>query len=263
MNRRNFILGLGTAATLSGAASVTGAAVSGSVDATAEFSVVAEDNLVVEKSDSLSDSTMNTNQNYSTFLNDGDNTTGDYVPKAADDLPGQRFPNLTIDDGTNSDLDIALAIENANTSFNRNGTNKFPGGTPYDESDSFGEAPLQIFNPGDNAVDVGVEYAPGSSGLSSNEQDLLVELFTFSIDTTQVSPDEADTESTSLSDGDFITTDNSSQVDSGETAQVNFQINMSTDIANALAEKTSGSTLDFDGAQTAVDLLDEVRFGTQ
>ena len=56
MNRRNFILGLGTAATLSGAASVTGASISGTADAGASFQVIAENDLNLQRNSDISTS---------------------------------------------------------------------------------------------------------------------------------------------------------------------------------------------------------------
>lgn len=63
MNRRNFILGLGTAATLSGAASVTGAALQDTVAPSADFRVIAAETLNVVDNPYLSESSAT---NYTT-----------------------------------------------------------------------------------------------------------------------------------------------------------------------------------------------------
>jgi hypothetical protein len=270
MNRRNFILGLGTAATLSGAASVTGASITEQVEPTANFQVVAEQQLEVQKNDQLSDSTMNSNGNYSRFLNFDDNSTTDFAPTAADD-GDKQFPNLTIDNGTNGELDLALATNNSNVSYNRNGSAGFPSGTPYSTADDpTGIPPLQIVNPGDS-VDVAVEYQLDDNRSETEDgidvPDLATDIFSFVIvdaDTSnpvEVSPDNGDSYDTGtqvISSG----SDEVANIDTG-TTDVHLELNYSEEIADKLAAIASGGgALDFGGtSQVNVPLLDEVRFG--
>ncbi len=269
MNRRNFILGLGTAATLSGAASVTGASISNSINSTANFNVVAENQLVVRKNNALDDTTMNTSSQYSGFLNHDENSTSDFAPTAADDQ--DSFPNMTIDNGTNDQLDMALAIENANTSANRNATAGFPSSTPYNESagdnsnGSGGIAPLEIENPVSSSERVAVEFVPGSTVENASDEqaarELLSDLFSFGINGTRISPEPGDVTGTSGN----ITTDNSNNgevVNANTATQVNFTINMNAAKADRLADLAGGGSASFTGDQEALDLLDTAVFGT-
>ena len=262
MNRRNFILGLGTAATLSGAASVTGASISNAVEPAANFQVVAEQQLEVQRNSALDYGTLESNGNYSTFLQDDDsrgNTDFD-ATGALKDNPG---PNMTISNGTNDGLEMALAANNSNTSYTRNGTAGYPSKTPYDdETDSEGTSPLEIQNPG-NARDVSVEYILGDdvTRTDADESSLVARVFQFYINGNRVSPDP-----TSVSGGtgsnDPVVSNSTAQVSANGTTDVDFRLNYSDGLADELADLASSSNdLEFTGTNTAIDLLDTVRFG--
>ena len=273
MNRRNFILGLGTAATLSGAASVTGAALSNTVDSTANFQIVATNELIVRKNEELTSSSLGSNANYS------DTTISEFDAANATDDP-TNTPNLTVNQSTNGDLGIAFATPNDNSSdFNRNFS---LGGTePYNETRRGSEvttvgganngrvAPLQIENNGGSQKDVAVEYVLGSdvntgsltaSGLNALD---VAELFTFGINGTQISP-PADSGSLNL-DGDVLEiTDPNTEFNlgAGNVEEVDFKINMSKRLEDLIADASSGSYSFTESSSTGVSLLSEVRFGT-
>jgi len=279
MNRRNFILGLGTAATLSGAASVTGAALSNTVDATADFQVVATNELIVRKNEELTtggSGSLEANTNYS----DTDISAFDHENATSDPGPGPS-PNLTVNQSTNGDLGMAFATVNGNDSdFNRNFS---LGGTePYNETRS-GEvtsesgatsgrvAPLQIENNGGSSKDVAVEYVLGddvntgslddSAGIDALD---VAQLFTFEINGTQISP-PSDSADVTLSSGvlEIDAADVEFPLAAGEVEEVDFIINMNDQLEQLISNAASGGAYNFGASSNSgVSLLNEVRFGT-
>ena len=272
MNRRNFILGLGTAATLSGAASVTGAAINDTVSPSANFQVIADQNLDVQRNRNI-----NTAGNGEILNSTGDNyvnSTVDYVDpegtfsganatdSGAGDIGG---PRLTVDNGTDGNLNMALASPN-DASIDANLNDSVGGGTtddPYGGSDT---APLEVVNQGGSAVEVTVNYDYGDDvGTNSLDQEDVAQLFTFSIPDSessdgasggQISPGTTTPGSEGDADG------NTATVGSGDVAYVNFNINYSEEIESAIAS-AAGSDFGFGSDSTsAVDLLDSVEFGT-
>jgi hypothetical protein len=277
MNRRNFILGLGTAATLSGAASVTGAALSNTVDATADFQVVATNELIVRKNEELTtggSGSLESNNNYS----DTDISAFDHENATSDPDPS---PNLTVNQSTNGDLGMAFATVNGNDSdFNRNFS---LGGTePYNETrsgevtsesgaDSGRVAPLQIENNGGSSKDVAVEYVLGddvntgslddSAGIDALD---VAQLFTFEINGTQISP-PSDSADVTLSSGvlEIDAADVEFPLAAGEVEEVDFIINMNDQLEQLISNAASGGAYNFGASSNSgVSLLNEVRFGT-
>jgi len=267
MNRRNFILGLGTAATLSGAASVTGASISGTADAGASFQVIAENNLNLQR-----------NSNIATVGGEIDNSTDDnYVNTTVGyvDNEGQLnttqgsgvrdvgSPQLTVNGNEDSNLEIAVATPNeVIEDQDGDGT-----GDPYDSQDG-GLAPLEIVNNGGTDKTVSVEYTYGSAiennGSGSAGDDTLdsgdvAELFQFSIGGQQISPDRDDPNVS----GDSGTTANEATVSQGTSEVVDFSINYTSGIANDIAQAASATgSYDFsNSAFAAVELLTQVSFG--
>ncbi|RJX44732.1 hypothetical protein DM826_01080 [Halonotius aquaticus] len=119
-------------------------------------------------------------------------------------------------------------------------------------------------NPG-GQVEISAEYVPGSAvGTDSSNQELLNRVFSFHIQdadngntVTKISPDVSEADGS-----DPITTTNTATLGGG-TNEVYFRLNFNDQLANDLADLASTSgALDFGSAtQTAVDLLDQVRFG--
>ena len=255
MNRRNFILGLGTAATLSGAASVTGAAISNEVSPEANFQVVAEEQLVVEKNEAI---TEGDNGNYT------DTTVSEFDPNNA-----APYPNMTVNGSTNGDLGMALATNNtADPAFNKNASNG--GSTPYNGTEG-GLAPLQITNNGGSPQEIAINYNTGSAVDSQDDADLLSQVFTFSIEGEQISPEPGVSNWESNGNSDTVVNQTNKYIDStgdgngipaGESRKVDFTINYSESLATELAGLASGGDFGFTGSSSAVDLLDEAVFGT-
>jgi hypothetical protein len=268
MNRRNFILGLGTAATLSGAASVTGASISGTADASANFQVIAENDLNVQRNSGISEAgngelLNSTSDNYV-------NTTVGYVGTDANDEEGYLNttdgsgykdvggPRLTVNGQEDGNLRLALTAPNdASTG----------SGDPYD-SGSGGTAPLEIVNNGATDKTISTEFTygggienngSGSAGDDTLDSGDVAELFQFSIGGSQISPDRTDPGVS----GDSGTNTNQATVTAGTSEVVDFTINYTSDIANDISQAASGSG-DYDFANNelaAVNLLNTVTFG--
>jgi hypothetical protein len=261
---------------------VTGAALSNTVDATADFQVVATNELIVRRNDVLeggAGGSLENNNNYSDTAIDAfdhENATSDPAPS----------PNLTVNSSTNGDLGMAFATDNGNDSdFNRNfslgGTEPYNGSrggdvTSASAADNGRVAPLQIENNGGSSKDVAVEYVLGSDvntddgledpdGIDSLD---VAQLFTFEINGTQISP-PSDTADTNLN------TSGSSPVleitaagvefpmSAGQVENVDFKINMSDRLDQLVSDAATGGTYNFGAsADTGVSLLSEVRFGT-
>ena len=144
MKRREFLIGFGTATTLSGAASITGAAISGTVNAGASFQIVTEQTLTVRRNTAAFPVTGELN-------NDTDdnyvNTTVDYVETEGEinGTMGSGAENVSTPQATvNDDEDAALVFgittpNNANVADN---TNTTP--TPYNSEIGSGIPPLEL-----------------------------------------------------------------------------------------------------------------------
>ena len=271
MNRRNFILGLGTAATLSGAASVTGASISGTADASSNFNVIAENNLTIRRNDEdfttfgseiandTSDQYVNTTVSYVGNGSDSEGTMNDTIGSGIEDVGG---PRLTVNDQEDGSLSMALATQNdATIEANQNST-EGTSASPY--SDDNGTAPLRIVNNGGSDKTVSASYSYGGSvGNGSLTESDVAQLFTFSINDTggditnpgQVSPGTGNAGSSGDVSG------NQATIPSGEEATVDFTINYNSALEEAIASAAGGS-YDFqtDGFEN-VDLLTQVSFG--
>jgi hypothetical protein len=251
MNRRNFVLGLGTAATLSGAASVTGASFANSVEASStSFRVFVERQLAV-------------NGNYYddtdlSFVSNSSNI--DYSSIGQDDLsslPVAHSDGST--DGGSNNLDVELAFDVSNES----------------TADLVGV--LEVENTGDTDETVGItfENADGSSDgfaapvtdgpISASDVANAIQ-FTDGID--PISPDPDGSAGTSLNDDGSGTQvpENGLTVGSGSTAEIDIRIaDLSTvgSIQDDIAANASATGSAFDGAVDDIELIDSIRVGTQ
>jgi len=161
---------------------------------------------------------------------------------------------------------MALATDNTNETdadYNRNSS--FGGTTPYNGTEG-GVAPIQITNNGNSSQEIAIDYnvgeaVTGASGDTTSEEaaNLLAQVFTFSIDGTQISPSPGDT----YNSGTLESDNNSTTVGTGTPTEVDFTINYSDSLADELANlASSDNNYGFSGNDTAVDLLDEAVFGT-
>jgi hypothetical protein len=270
MNRRNFILGLGTAATLSGAASVTGAALQDTVEPTADFRVISSENLEVSRNSNL---TQSTNENF---------TNAD--PFEYNATAGQPGPNMSVDGGTNDGLGMQLAVKNEVRTNNSNSSVLTGSGDqPYVDSDAInvpdgqgGEAPLEVFNDTAEAQEIGVNFATFGADADGDtgdvRQDLVLDLFEFYVvedagpaangesgtdgQWVRISPDDTD-ENNNLSAG------NGAVINSGATKEVHLKLNMNSTIQSAIQNAASADGVGGfnEGATDDVNLLETVEFG--
>lgn len=253
MQRRNFILGLGAAATLSGAASVTGAAFANEVSSTgANFRVLAEANLNVA---GARDETV-------TGTGDGGDNNGiGYVSGSGIDFtsigPGNTgdLPVAYADGSTNSD---DLAVELAFVT--------------DDEGDQITPV-LNVQNNGDTDEDIGVTFedGTGNSGFATPVSSGsiaaadVIEAITFQADTddsgtgdTQISPNSSTfTSETDQEPANFVS------VGSGETLQVDIEISNVTDAFVSGVGSEAGDQDPFAGGLDDIALVDAVTFGTE
>ena len=268
MNRRNFILGLGTAATLSGAASVTGAALSDTVNPEADFRVIAAEELNVIDNPSLTEGSAD---NYTTTEPD----SFDHNNTAA-----SSGTNLSVNDGENDGLSLALATGNNPDDSTTNYTdgsapyvNTTPGGGGTDvtinstnttsgtlSTTSSSEAPLAIRNNTGSSQPVGVGFSDlgddvgsGDNQVSQAEVEILFQFFIYDgTEYKQISPDGTG------SNTPYSYVD----VDPGKTEPVHLVLNLTDSISESInsAADTSGGGFS-SSATDDVDLLDVVEFG--
>jgi hypothetical protein len=276
MNRRNFILGLGTAATLSGAASVTGATLTDTVTPNADFRVIASQNLEVSKNSDLNEA------NYENYTNVEPDNFGD---TEFNETAGASSPNMSVTDGqSNEDLQLDLATpNNADDSFNNNASSKGPaeGDLPYVNSSDLagdsnpdavtggegGAAPLEVTNPTGEAQEVTVTYRYGSDVDGSPITEGLVdELFRFymldeNVNASNGQSGSGDIELISPPSG--TAGGNGAVVDSGSTLDAHFTINMDQGIEETLQDAASGEGIAgfSDGTVDDLELLSTVEFG--
>jgi hypothetical protein len=292
MNRRNFILGLGTAATLSGAASVTGASLSSSVDSGANFQVIAENNLDIRRNDdTLTDGTSGgletasngeiLNDTYDNYVNtsvsyinetEGEGNLNSTIGSGIEDVNG---PRLSINDAENGNLQMALATQNDASLEDNQNLSSSGTASPYNGTSASAPpnatAPLEIVNQGGSDVEVSASYTYGedaNGGTGDIPESTVAQLFTFEIPGSQtgvtsgggqVSPASgSNSEATSSGDENG----NSATIGSGEAAVVNFTINYSESIAEEISNQSGGSYSFGDTAFQSVNLLNQVTFGT-
>ena len=269
MKRRNFLLGFGTATTLSGAASITGATLSGTADAAASFQILTEQSLTVRRNTAAFPVTGELN-------NDTDdnyvNTTVEYV-ETAGQINGTigsgaetvTTPQLTINDGENDALAFGLATPN-NASVPDN-TNVTP--TPYNSQIGSGIPPFEIQNQGGSQQTIAVDYdftgtdvtTTGGSGAIGNDalEDVdIAQLLTFSIEGDQISPGTASPNSSGdVSGNSYTLSPNTSKL-------VDFTLNHSDGIENDVAAaKNGGSAYDYETTGfSSLNILNAALFGT-
>jgi hypothetical protein len=270
MNRRNFILGLGTAATLSGAASVTGASISGTADAGANFQVIAENNLTIQRNSGFSEAANgeilnSTSENYvnsTVSYVDSEGTLNETIGSGIENVGG---PRLTVNDQENGGLSLALATQNDATIEDNLNSTTGSNASPY--SDANGTAPLEIVNNGGQDKTISASYTYGDDvGTGSLTESDVAQLFTFSINDNadinnagQISPGT----DAPNSSGDASSSTYQAEITSGGTATVDLTLNYSSDIEDAIQSAASGGS-DYDFATdgfASVDLLQTVTFG--
>ena len=246
MNRRNLLLGLGTAATLSGAASVTGATFANSVTpAETDFRVIAEANVNVNgvyNSDTGADFVSSGNT-----TNDGGVNFTQIDSSNTDQLPAAHAQGST----TSDDLTVTLAFK-----------------TDDDDSENFNPF-LEIDNTGDtNVENLGIlfEDSDGNNGFGGDTS-----ANSGAVQTSEVIQAIEFRDS----NGDKISTDDVSggnspsdqqvagtvTIDSGTSENVELDITPSELTGSDIASAAGGAD-PFSGGVDDIDLVDSISIGT-
>ena len=246
MNRRNFVVGLGTVATLSGVASVTSAAFADSVTPSTNFQIVAlEGNLVVRR--------LQANVDYNTMA------AGN---KSWNESSISDFGNVTresnqnnsvvahVNSTENGDMGAQLAFEARNTTYDAY--------TVDDTLDDGGYGFFEIANLGETDEAVSMTFNYFSDNVGTNADDVLeegdvAEIFTFNINGTVISPDP----STPNDPG------NTYEIEAGEIAVVGLEIDLSTG-GHAEAIQDAAGSAPFGGGDLdrySYRLLENVEIG--
>ena len=230
MNRRNFVVGLGTVATVSGVASVTAASFADSVTSGADFRVVVSEDLTFRRGDGFENA-----DEFDTEL-EGASQDSDFEDAVDADDPVA----VHVDDGTNEDLDSVLALLN----------------DPDNEAIEDLNDIYEIENSGAAQQDINIIFEFGDdvgegNGREVDEQTVL-DLFSFEVnDGDQISPDTYD-------DGQEQPPETLT-IDSGDTVEIDLIIDLdstATDLANA-AEADP-----FEGTEETLDLVESIEVGT-
>ncbi len=248
MNRRNFVVGLGTVATISGVASVTAASFSDEVTPTTNFQIVPENaELVVQRLG-----------NYDTV------TENDYFANSSIDFANETSNVSTdvvayLNDTENGNLGAELALNNTNTTTFDQYHSKNASGTDnsYSDSDGF----FEIANLGETAEDVSITLnysdvvvADGDAGEDDITESDVANLFQFmDNDGNLISPDP-DGESP-----DAATPANEVTVSSSEVENIGLDINLDADIKDKIQQEAGSSP--FEETADTVKLLESIDVG--
>lgn len=157
MKRRNFVLGIGAIATISGGAALTAAALADSVTPSADFRVTVERELTVLR---------------------GDHTQGEGNFAAESlDFTSDEAPAAWVNDEEDDDLVIEVVVENEE------------GETDFDEL-------IKVRNDGQVSESVGIEWGAFGDDVGTEANDVseetVVDIYTFEVDGAEVSPASED-----------------------------------------------------------------------
>ncbi len=248
MNRRNFVLGLGTAATLSGAASVTGAALADTTGVSnTDFRVFAQAALEVSGGFTGDDSIENgSNDN---IVNASGNNEIDYsgidTTNFEDDFP------LATSGGSTADGDLSVELAFSRTADGRKDSLLTVNNTGSTDED-FGI----VFQTDDNTAGFG--DGVGTDGVTAQE---VVDTISFEAgsEDTKISPSTV----TGASDSDQEP-DSRVTVPAGGSVTVDINFSATSAFENQVAGNvsTSGNPFDSGGALGNIDLIDGILVGT-
>jgi len=257
MNRRNFVVGLGTVATISGVASVTAASFADSVTAQSDFQVIVDENLTLELGDGVpeDETELESESGWTDTSLSFDDQDIDFD---SDDADGGviAYTDLDAGDGEddpiNDEILLEVAVVNDPDVVND---------TTYDEF-------LNVQNEGVNDQEVGIIYEFGEDvdestvgdadgGSSEGEIDAadVVDLFVFEESGgDQISPDD---------EADGVDEPQPFTAEPGPN-QIDFIVNLEGDLADEFAEEADVEDSLFsndDGASDNFDLIDSIEVG--
>jgi hypothetical protein len=280
MKRRNLIYGMGLLAMGSGAAALSGATLSNTVNPFARFNINVEGGLLVTRGLSFDGNPTNTT---SSGVDDATNVefvkvTGDETDTAVAntlDFDQQAF-EVAADAGENADLSIALAVPYG--SLSGTGSYTFPnllqitnnanspkdvaiefddvaGGTVTD-NDTNGFATGNQTDLDGSGSAVSAVNASGGSGPTRLSFDEVASLFQFKAGTTAISPAGSGTSAGNTN----LTAANAVEIASGDTQQVSLTVDLTTEIKGKLDDIVSENNLSARSGHFA--LVEEIYVGT-
>jgi hypothetical protein len=247
MNRRNFVVGLGTVATISGVASVTAAAFNSDVQPSTDFRIVPDN-------DELTLQRIQTELSYSQLAS-GNGTWNDSAIGDFANVTGQNGVNATafVNDSTDGSLGAELAFNNTNETA---GNETLPDFRDTDSADGR-EGFFEIANLGDTDLDIGMTFGyngdnVGGSGFLSEGD--VADMFTFKIDDgvgshVDISPSSGNTQAPT----------EQYTINSGDVEVIELDIKITDDVYNTIQEESGGA---FQETTGSIKLLDTVTVGT-
>ena len=280
MKRRNLIYGMGLLAMGSGAAALSGATLTNTVNPFARFNINVEGGLLVTRGLSFDGTSTNTTSSGTDdagdvdFVDVADDATDTAVANTLD-FDQQAF-EVAADEGENADLSIALAVpfgslsggesytfpnllqitNNANSS--KNVAIEFDdglGGTVTDNDDQGFATGTQADLDGSGSA-VSAVNASGGTGPTRLSFDEVASLFQFKAGSTAISPPGSGT----TAGNDNQDAANSVAIASGATQQVSLTVVLTTQIKGKLDAIVSENNLSVDSGQFA--LVEEIYVGT-
>ena len=245
MNRRNFVVGLGTVATISGVASVTAAAFQSDVSPSTNFQIVPVNaNLVVRR--------LQSEVNYSNLADNASwkqnpiNDFGNVTSNESSDVVAH------VNDSTNGALGAQLAFNNTN-------------GSDYDEyeyntgssTSQFGFFEIANLGETDETVGITFGYDPDnvSETVAAGDPEILEEsevanMFSFKDEGgNEISPSQS-------APGEPA---NSVTITAGDIEIIGLTINITTDVYDAIQEAAGGV---FGSTEPSIQLLESITVGT-
>ena len=252
MNRRNFVVGLGTVATISGVASVTAAQFAESVSPTADFRVRPENaELSVDLTPNFDTvETYWSEQNLTDF-------------NETEDTASNVTAHLNNSSGTNDNLVATLTFNNTNLTGGSNGSDDVydeyahptaaqiaPGGTA-------GDGFFEVNNNGETTETVGITFDYGDAVVNGDisEQEV-ADAFQFFMQ------DDADSaiERISPTSSDPANPANYAEIGAGDSEIVGLEINVHDALYNAIQAEAGGA---FTQTATNLQLISGVNVGIE
>jgi len=246
MNRRNFVVGLGTVATISGVASVTAAAFQSDVSPSTNFQIVPENaNLTVRR--------LQSEVNYNNLADNSSwklnpiNDFGNVTSNESSDVVAH------VNDSTNGELGAQLAFNNTNGTTYRQ--YEYSSG---DSNSQFGF--FEIANLGETTENVGITFGYDSTNVAETvtdgddailEESQVANMFTFTATTpgTEISP-------TTSAPGQ---PNSSVELTPNQVEIIGLTINITTDVYDAIQEAAGGV---FGSTEPSIQLLESITVGT-
>ena len=242
MNRRNFVVGLGTVATISGVASVTSAAFSGdSVSPSTNFQIVPEDSqLVVQR-------LQDTVSSYSNLASGNASWNDSEITDFGNVTAEQGSPVVAhLNTSENGQLGAQLAFNNTNAT----GTTEEYSQYTVDNADGF----FEVANLGDTQETIAVDLVPFSDNVGSDPGDALTEdqvyqMFEFQNSSgAPISPPDSNTN----------THPNTITISAGGVEAIGLEINITNDMYNSIQSAAGGA---FSQTEPSIRLLDSITVG--